>query len=428
MKLFNQLLNNKLNNFDKFSLILFSLLPISLIIGNASTNINIVLIDILFLTYCFKFKLWHWTKKNIFLHLMILYIFLNLSSLYAYFFLIRNDVGEYDGILRSLFFIKFILLVSSSTILLKNSKVLNFVYKNWLIIITIIIIDIFFEKFTGKNTLGYISPDNSRIVSFFKDELLVGALIFCFGYTSVTYFLNNQKSKNSTLLLMMMFLLIPLSVFISGERSNFIKAILLFFVIVYFLKKIKYNLNYKALLILIFFLISCFVIFSETTRNKYYETIRRIHHTETNGTIWNKFQNIKYFSHYDTAFEIFKNYPISGIGNKNFRIECYKKKYLNEKIVFSIKRCSTHPHQIHFEILSEHGLMGYIIIMYLIIGFLIKNIKVFLKSRNINHLSNISYLLIFLTPVLPGGGIFSTFNGALFWIIFSLVNLDYEKK
>ena len=231
MKLFNQLLNNKFNIFDKLSIFLFSILPISLIIGNGSININILIIDILFLIYCLKFKLWTWIKKDIFLYLMILYVFLNLNSLYSYYFIIENQnstIFENDSILRSLFFIKFILLVFAFTILLKKNKVLDFVHKNWLIIILVVIADVFFEKFTGKNIIGNISPDSSRIVSFFKDELVVGGFIFCFGFASISYFLNDKKNKNLTLLLMIIFLLIPLSIFVTGERSNSIRSILLF--------------------------------------------------------------------------------------------------------------------------------------------------------------------------------------------------------
>ena len=31
-------------------------------------------------------------------------------------------------------------------------------------------------------------------------------------------------------------------------------------------------------------------------------------------------------------------------------------------------------------------------------------------------------------PLLPGAGIFSTFNGSIFWIIFSLTYLTYKKE
>ena len=89
-------------------------------------------------------------------------------------------------------------------------------------------------------------------------------------------------------------------------------------------------------------------------------------------------------------------------------------------------RSKTHPHQIHFELLSEQGIIGYFFIIFSIIFFLFKNIKVFINTSNINHLSNISYIIVFFLPVLPGAGIFSTFNGSIFWIIFSLCYLNYK--
>ena len=439
MELFNQLFFNKLNFFDKLSLLLFSILPISLIIGNAAINVNILLIDLLLLFYCFKFKLWSWMKKDVFLYLIALYIFLNLNSLYSHFILFENQTNPFwtnDSILRSFLFIKFLLLVFAFSILLKDNKILSLVYKSWIFITVIIIIDVFFEKFTGQNIIGNISPDGTRIVSFFKDELVVGGFIFCFGYATTTYFINNKKEDKSIFPIMLIFLLVPLSIFVTGEKSNFIKSILLFFVLIYFFKRNKKIINYKILLISIFFLISCSVIFSENLRIKYSETYKRIQKTEKSTSLFENLQfKIKYFTHYDVAIKIFKNYPITGVGNKNFRKECADKKYFinhnlgkNKEAKYPHFGCSTHPHQVHFEILSEQGLIGYILIMYIIINFSIKNIKIFLKKRNINHLSNISYLLIFLTPVLPGGGIFSTFNGTLFWIIFSLMNLNYEKK
>ena len=434
MKLFNQLF------FDKLSLLLFSIIPISLILGNAAININILLIDILFLIYCIKLQLWGWLKKDIFLYLIILYIFLILNSLYSYYFVLEIPAYFFyqdEGFLRSFLFIKYLLLIFAFNVLLKNEKILDFIHKSWLIIITIIIFDVFFEKFTGRNIIGNVSPDGTRIVSFFKDELVVGGLIFCFGFASSTYFINNSKKiKLISPMLIIFFLLIPLSVFVTGEKSNFIKSILLFFIIIYFLKKNKQYLNYKILIILIFSLTSCFIIFSENTRIKYQEIYSRFvvaqevpqKGFEVQKSIWNNFSNIKYFAHYDVAIQIFKNYPILGVGNKNFRKECPKEKYFNESIMFSHNRCSTHPHQVHLEILSEQGILGYFLILGLILWLSIKGIKIFIKNKNVYHLNNIAYILLFFIPLLPGGGIFSTFNGTLFWVIFSLMNLNYEKK
>tara|TARA_B110000238_G_C16075309_1_gene416843 strand:- start:15 stop:1385 length:1371 start_codon:yes stop_codon:yes gene_type:complete len=456
MKLINQLLNNQFNFLERLSLLLFGILPISLAMGNAAININIFLIDLLFLIYCFKYKIWSWLKKDIFLYLMVLYIFLNLNSLFSYFILFENQTKpfwldgvltfynddiilkfhENDGIRRSFLFIKFILLVFAFSFLLNDNKILGLVHKSWFLIITIFIFDVFFEKFTGRNIIGNVSPDMTRIVSFFKDEMVVGAFIFCFGYASSTYLINNKEKGKSILPIMLIFLLIPLSIFVTGEKSNFLKSILVFFIIIYFLKKNEQFLNYKILLIAIFFLVSCFFIISKNTYIKYSETYMRIVVAEKNPSkefeaqksIWNNLTKIKYFAHYDAALGILKNYPITGIGNKNFRIECFKEKYYNKKILHSQSRCSTHPHQIHFEILSEQGILGYFMILTFIIWFSTKNIKISLKNKNIYHLSNTVYLMVFFIPLLPGSGIFNTFNGALFWVIFSLINLDYEKK
>ena len=438
MKLFNQLFNKKLNYFNTLSLLFFSILPFSIIIGNASININILLIDILFLTYCLKFNEWKWVKRDVFLYLIIFYIFLILNSFYSYFILFENQKNFFwndDSIVRSFLFIKYILLVFAFSILLTDDKILRLIHKSWLIILTIIILDVFFEKLLGRNILGYVSPDSSRIVSFFKDELIVGALIFCFGYTSTTFFIENNKKNKSILPIILIFLLVPISIFITGERSNFIKSLFLFLIIIFFFKKNKHNLNYKILLVPVFFIISCFLIFSHTTLNKYTEIYKRFlvqsdvqKEIGEESTIWNNSRNIKYFSHYDAAIKIFQNYPILGVGNKNFRKECFKEEYFNERILFSNTRCTTHPHQIHFEILSEHGFLGYFMVIAFIMWFIFKNLRIFMRNRNIYHLSNTTYLLIFFTPLLPGAGIFSTLNGTLFWVIFSLVYLDYEKK
>ena len=50
--------------FNKISIFLFSLLPISLILGNFAINLNILIIDILALYLCFIKKIGTGPKKN----------------------------------------------------------------------------------------------------------------------------------------------------------------------------------------------------------------------------------------------------------------------------------------------------------------------------------------------------------------------------
>ena len=424
MQKLNQSVNNRVNNYKIPVIFFFSFLPISIIIGNAAVNLNILIINIFFLLYCFQCNHWTWLKNKTFLYLILIYFFLIFNSIYSFYFLVENEIG---GVVRSILFVKFILLVFAFSTLI-DDNLLDKILKNWLIISIIIIFDVLFEKYFGYNLIGFKSPDPARAVSFFKDELVVGGYILCFGYASTTYFLQKDLKNKYFLFLVIILLIIPLTVFLTGERSNFVKSFLLFSMIVFVIKKNEFFFNYKFLLIIFFISLSFLTLLNSTAKNRYFELYKRIQIVEPNKTILEKLENIRYIAHFDTAIKMFKNHPISGVGNKNYRKECSKDVYYEKKIKFSEQRCSTHPHQIHFEILSEQGLLGYIIIIYVITIFLVRNIKIFFKTKNIYHLSNITYLTLFFIPILPGGGIFSTFNGSTFWIIFSLCNYIYEKK
>ena len=61
----------------------------------------------------------------------------------------------------------------------------------------------------------------------------------------------------------------------------------------------------------------------------------------------------QHLSHYKVALLIFNENPIFGNGFKTFRNKSFEPQYSNKK--FSVG--STHPHQTHFEILSELGLI-----------------------------------------------------------------------
>ena len=133
-----------------------------------------------------------------------------------------------------------------------------------------------------------------------------------------------------------------------------------------------------------------------------------------------------YIAHYDAAFKIFQERPVFGIGIKNFRLESRKDKYRNDKLLKTNSRGSTHPHQTHFEILSETGLFGYISFLIFIIISLFLSIKNYFKYKNIFQLSSIIYIITFLIPFLPSGSFFSTFTAAMFWTNYAIM-MGYNK-
>ena len=350
--------------FNKISIFLFTLLPISLILGNFAVNLNILIIDILTLYLCFIKKNWDWTKEKFFKFLIIFYIFLIFNSLYSYYF---STHETNSGLIRSLTFIKFIIFAYSFKILVVDSKTLNKIMIYWSCIIAVVIFDIFFESIFGNNIIGNESPDGTRIVSFFKDELVVGSLILCFGYSITTYYLSQNLKIKNNIIINFLLLLIPVTILITGERSNFIKSLIIFSFIIIFINQQKLILKKRNFIILILLSFLSLIYLNPNIYNKQMEFFKRaidvnkIENEFIEGSdFFNRFQKIRYFVHYDVSLKIFKEYPLFGVANKNFRHECNNKKYFDEKIKLSNVRCNTHPHQIHFELLSEHGIIGYI--------------------------------------------------------------------
>ena len=416
---------------NKLILAFFSILPISLIIGNFSTNLNILIIDLILILYCVKNNYWDWLKNKYFKLFFIFYLYLILNSSFNIFY--HQSFG-FDGLIRSIFFIKFILLFFSFQILLKDNFYLQKVLFFWLIIIIVTIFDVFFELYFGYNILGFTSKDSTRIVSFFYDENVVGGYLFAIGFSTITYFLIKKNSNNQLKIFCnLLLILLPIAIMVTGERSNFIKSILLFSLLFIFLKQ-NFLLVSKKIFFLFIVIIIGILIFNKpsliTKQLEVYERMTNINNAiKDRNDLFLPIQNIKYFSHYDAALKIFLNFPLNGVGNKNFRKECSNDKYYNRKLPLITKyRCSTHPHQIHLELLSEHGIIGYLFLLYIILSNIVINFK---KNNNYHSpfiYNNNFYLLVFLVPLLPSGSIFSTFYGTLFWIIFSLSNIDLINK
>ena len=136
-----------------------------------------------------------------------------------------------------------------------------------------------------------------------------------------------------------------------------------------------------------------------------------------NETRANFIKNNVYFNNYSSGIEVFKSYPLMGVGNKNYRIvTCEKEKKKIDKLI-----CNTHPHQVYIEFLSEHGLLGTIILIGLFFYLMFKNLRVILISKNYIQIGALIYLVISFIPVLPSGSFFNNFNSTLFFINLSLL-------
>ena len=394
---------------------LFSVYPIAIIIGNLAINLIIILIATLYIFHLSLNKSSFLLKDKLFILLVFFFISLIINLFFS------NDVNlSYPRVLKFFFIIFFIL---SFNFLLKNFEhsQIKKIYTIWFAIFFIILIDLLIEYLSGKNIIGLISTmPGQRLASFTggvtitESESVIG--YFFYGFVLIFLSIFYQFFKNQKINIILAYFLILVS-FLIGERSNFIKVFIIINVFTILVYEIKFRTKILFFLILTFSLIT-FVNFNHTYKVRYYNQIKNILKNDSSFIYIN---NSQYGAHYNVAKKIFIDNPIFGVGIKNFRIESGSKKYENLDHPKNHLRIATHPHQIHYEFLSETGLIGYLSFLIFIILSLFYSIKTYIKNKNIFQLSGILFVTTSILPMLPSGSFLSTFSSSVFWINYSIM-------
>ena len=417
----NQLIKNNNHIFSKFNYFLILFLPISLLAGSLVSNITIILICLIFIIDLIQRKNFFLVKDKNFYFLIIIYIYLILNSV-----LISQNI---DSITRAVGFIRFIFLAYAIFFYLKFYNY-NFL-KYWTIIFIFVSFDILYEHFFGFNIFGFSSSYAGRVASFTGDELKIGGFYFGFYAISLLYIFRIKKLY--FYFCSVFFLIIAATI---GEKSNFIKVFISFLFLIYFLFDKKTVVKIFSVLIISASLILTINVVKDLRESFLGELpiikqSRVILHQiypqpftsverEDEKSFKDHIVSTRYFAHYSTALEMVKKNPIFGIGLKNFRNESYKKEFNDDGRVGG----STHPHQTHFEILSEVGIFGYILI-------LLNLIYIFLIQRNnldVFKFIGISFIISTFFPFLPSGSFFTSYGATMFFVNYAfLINSNIIK-
>jgi len=414
--------NIKFNKIQIFIVtLLYSILPISYISGSFFINLNFILIDLAFIYVLLKTKNFPYKEfKNEFFIIFSIFLYILLNSIiqYSYYngYISIND----EGFIRSIGLIKYVIFYFASIYffqIIGSNK--NKIFDTWSLVLLVIIIDVFFERINGHNLINITSPSSERIASFFGDELIVGYFILSFGFISLIHFLqkiNLKKKFLHQILLCFFIILIPLTILLTGERSNFLKSIFICFVILIALSKYKKIINLKYFSILISAILLLTFVSSDNLKNRYLTTFNELinSYQDKDKKI---FITTKHFYNYKLGYNIFKENIFFGVSTKKFRFVCKQKKDLSEQMVSF--GCSTHPHQTYIDLLSEHGIFGFSLIFISFFLFIVKRCKEFFENINFIQLSAIAFIVSLWIPFLPFGSFFST--SAFSLIIINLV-------
>jgi len=393
-----------LNKFQyNYFLILFIFIPLSFIIGPLISLINILLIDISFIIYLIYNKEYSFLKTKPFKYLLILYIYLIFNSLISF--------DQSIGLMRNLGFVRMIIFFIAVNYFFNQKLFFSKVFLGWSIFFSIILTDVFIESFYGKNILGYGGEIYAgRIVSFFEDEPIVGGFINAFYLILTAYIMKNFR-LNSKIIFLILSLIILFSIIITGERSNSIKAFLAlsFFFLLYKEYAFRTKILFFSFAILS---VSLAIINSPFLKHRFIDQI---------SDELKNFDNNIYYKLQLSGLETFNNNKLFGVGNKNYRlITCQENEkpeggFYNEKYA-----CSTHPHQIYFDFLSEHGLVGFSLLMWIFYKLIFSKIRTIFLSNNYVHIGSFCYLLFTFTPLIPSGAFFNDYLLTLFFINLSI--------
>ncbi len=405
----------KRENFLIFIIIFFStVFPISYLLGNSIINFFVFILSISLIAYSLIKKDLKKFKNLIFILFLCLW-----STFLINLFFSQNFELSLNRVLK-FFFIIFFIYAMKFAINYKNNFYENFIFKFWTFIFLIVLVDLIFEYHFGYNITGNVSFMPSRLTSFLKDELVIG--YYFIGFALFAYVTLDKRIDNKLISFLILMFLIIIS-FLIGERANFIKFFIACFIFLMIASEIsikKKLFSLGAIISLIFFIIQS----SPLYKSRFiYQMPNIFSLNETK----NFYFNSTYGSHYNTAINVFKNNLLFGVGIKNYREQSIKKVYIDKNKDFKFKIIGTHPHQLHFEILAETGLFGYISFFSFIIYSLIVSIKTFVKNRNKYQLSAILFIVASIIPVLPSGSIFSTYTSILFWLNYAIM-ISYNRE
>ena len=409
-------MNSKTLNY--YFLFLFSFIPASIIIGPAISLVNILLIDISFIFLIFYKKDFKFLSNKTMKLIILLCLYLVFNSIVAKDFSISAN--------RNFGFIRFGILFLAFNYFFYNKSFINRVLIVWITTLFILSLDTYIESFFGQNILGYGEEYGQRIVSFFKDEPIVGGYINGFYLIIIGYlfYINKNTSNKYKYIILIFSIFFITAIILTGERSNSIKAVSGFFLFYFFTDffKFKEKIFSILLLILIFvFLFNTSNFLKLRYGSQFFKPIISVFEVNNELNKQNKLKDNLYIRLYQSGFEVFKKYPVFGVGNKNYRVEtCSNEK--NSKYL-----CSTHPHQIYFEFLSEHGLVGSMILFFILFNLIFSKIRIIINSNNSLQLGCLIFLTTSFIPFLPSGAFFADYNLTIFWVNLSIMYSIGEK-
>ena len=411
-KLFLDLFDVRYSPYFYFFSLLFLLLPVALVTGPFLPDAFLTLISIYFLIVSVQKKLYSY-YKNLFVYVFIIfYLFLVMSGLMS------DDI--YSSLIDTngpLFYFRYLFFVLGVHYLIDtNPKLIQYFSAILLITILLVIMDGILQWQTGTNLLGY-QIDNfhgGRVTGLFRDEQILGhflSFVVPLSFALILFLVKEKKNNLKLLLLFSFLILSEVFIFITNDRSAFLKIVQFTLLLIFLSNNFKLFRLISFVLSLI--IISFLALNTSHSYNRYMKnTLEDVSSTKIPYMPWTPMHE----EHFELAFNFFQESPVIGNGPQFFRYKCMQD---------PIKGCTTHPHNYYFQILAELGLVG---VSFLFLGFLYLSFILFRQFLNIwilkkekyyipDHLLSLySLTFIFLWPLIPSGSFYNNWLNVMIFL------------
>lgn len=389
-----------------FPSVLIALIPLFLITGPFLSDLCVIIVGIIFIINLYIEKNFGFLKNKFFFIFIIFFVYLLFNSVVKYYDIhnIRTSIG----------YLRFgIFFMGVFYFLEKKPEIIRWLFFVFLFCFSILIVDGFLQYFIKTNILNAPTMDG-RISSLFGSEYIMGSYLSRVFpiFLGITIYLFRDK-KNYIYLISIIFVLVEVLIFLSGERAAFFFNTLSALFVIIMIKDFKLIRFYSLFISLI--IITIITNIDDSAKKRIWD--------ETVSQIGFKTEKLNLFSvvhesHYKSAYKMYLDNKIIGIGVRNFRNFCNDERYNEE----NERSCSTHPHNTYVQILAETGLIGFCFILGLLIYFLyiiiyhLKNV-IFRRSYYFNNfeICLLASILISIWPLAPTGNFFNNWISIVYY-------------
>ena len=420
--------NLKYLNAVLINLIIASIIPF-LIWGPFFPDLIVSISALFFLYYVFKNKDFYYFYNKPLIIFFIFCIYCILLSL----FVAEDMILSFES---SLFYFRIGVFSCFIWYLIEKDKsILTYLYYALILCFSALVIDGYFQYFTGENLLG-LKISGIRVSSFFGNELIMGSYLSRLFPLLFALFLVKQKQKFEIYFIGFLFILVDVLIYMSGERSAFFFLNLSTVFIIILIKEYQ---KFR----LVTFLIAIFCVFVLSLNSPDLSNRMFKGPAEDMGLIKSSKEPIIFSSIHDslirTAYNMFKAQPLFGHGPKMFRVICRDKKYAVGRSPCTSSPDSTatiHPHNFYLQLLAEAGIIGFLFLLCTISYVLYTALRqfksiIFKEKRPLTdyQVCLLAGILISVWPFSPNGNFFNNW----LMIVYSLpvglyIQSIYSKK